>query len=572
MFPFPKARIVLLSAALGASAASAALAATITVTGAGDTAAVDGVVTLREAILSINAGTSVNADVLPVGAYGTNDRIDFNIPGGGVHTILSGSTSLTALPDLTKAMTIDGYTQPGSSPNSLAIGDNAVLRIQLGSLHILFGQTTVRGLVISAGVLMDFGVGHNTIAGNFIGVDPTGTISAGGSFGVFLYAPQNVSPTDNRIGGTDPADRNVISASVMAGIHIQTDADRQVIQGNYIGTNAAGTQAIPNLNGIEVYGNGLDHLIGGTAPGAGNLISGNSGVSIYIDGFLTTIQGNLIGTDATGSAPLGNGQPMAVDRACTVGGTVPGAGNVIAYNHGNGVIVRATDNRINGNSIFSNTGLGIDFGSQGLIANDACDGDFGPNFLQNFPVLTSAAVLGGSGTLEGTLNSTGNKTFRIEFFSNVSCDPSGYGQGQTYLGFIDVTTDPTCNAIFGPVSFPVPAGQAVFTATATDPNGNTSEFSACLPAGAKLTPTPTATPTRTATPTPTPTPTTTATPQSVRPLRPNARVVSPRPAPAPTSTPMPSFAGRPGAFVLPPRPSPTPTPTPTRTPGPSATS
>ncbi len=125
--------------------------------------------------------------------------------------------------------------------------------------------------------------------------------------------------------------------------------------------------------------------------------------------------------------------------------------------------------------MFSNAGLGIDLGADGVTPNDAGDGDTGANNLQNFPVLTSATS--GSTTIEGTLNSTPNTKFRLEFFSSTECDPSGYGEGETFLVFIDVTTDGSGNVTFT-VTFPdtVPGGHFI-TATATDPNNNTSEFS-----------------------------------------------------------------------------------------------
>lgn len=105
--------------------ASRVAGATITVTGTGDTIAVDGVVTLREAMASINSGANVNADVVPVGAYGTNDTINFLIPGAGVKTI----APLIALPTMTKTVLINGYSQPGTAVNTLAQGTNAVLKI-----------------------------------------------------------------------------------------------------------------------------------------------------------------------------------------------------------------------------------------------------------------------------------------------------------------------------------------------------------------------------------------------------------------------------------------------------------
>src|SRR5712691_5205839 len=135
-----------------ALAAADAPAATIAVTGTGDTIAVDGVVTLREAITSINNGANVNADVVAAGVYGTNDQIVFNIPGTGLQTITPNSN----LPNITKPVIIDGYTQPGSSPNTLTVGDNAVLKIDLSGVNnpgitglgIRTSNTTIRDLAM----------------------------------------------------------------------------------------------------------------------------------------------------------------------------------------------------------------------------------------------------------------------------------------------------------------------------------------------------------------------------------------------------------------------------------------
>lgn len=110
------------------------------------------------------------------------------------------------------------------------------------------------------------------------------------------------------------------------------------------------------------------------------------------------------------------------------------------------------------------------------VLNDPVPGNDG----QNFPVITSAAVAAGNATISGTLNSLANKQFRIEFFANAACGLQGYGHGQTFIGFSNVTTDGAGNASFGPLVFAVPAGQNVITSTATDiALANTSEFSQC---------------------------------------------------------------------------------------------
>jgi len=227
----------------------------------------------------------------------------------------------------------------------------------------------------------------------------------------------------------------------------------------------------------------------------GNLLSGNDGAGLSIENGANSnqVQGNLIGTKADGASALGNSQfGVLIDRASNNTLTT----NTVAFNGSSsstsaGVIVTTFDpssmingtsagNAIRQNSIYSNFGLGIDLysgGAFGVTPNDLCDGDVGANNFQNSPVLTLVSSSAGNTTIQGTLNSSPNTTFTIEFFSNVAADPSGSGEGQTYLGSTTVTTGADCNSIFS-FAFPDNPGQPVITATATDPAGNTSEFSA----------------------------------------------------------------------------------------------
>ncbi|MGI8955297.1 MAG: hypothetical protein ACR2II_00045, partial [Chthoniobacterales bacterium] len=174
-----------------------------------------------------------------------------------------------------------------------------------------------------------------------------------------------------------------------------------------------------------------------------------------------------------------------------------GEAHIVAYNPGannpfgaakGGIIVGddfslSLGTSILGNAIFANSGLGIDLGGNGATPNDTGDGDTGPNNLQNFPVLTSASIAGGTATIAGTLNSSANTQFPVEFFANAACDPSGFGEGQTFIGRINVTTNSSGNASFS-VMLPTAVTGGNITATATDPAGNTSEFSACFAATA----------------------------------------------------------------------------------------
>jgi hypothetical protein len=401
---------------------------------------------------------------------------------------------------VTKPVTIDGYSQGAATPNSLAVGNNAVLLIEIdgsnagsisaGLLAIGGGNSTVKGLVINGALggssygLEIEGVG-NTVTGNFIGSDPTGTIARGnGCQGL------HVGGSNNTIGGLSLGDRNVISATGGCGgnVSVAGSANNQILN-NYLGTNAAGTASLGGSGGVVLGTGSTGNTIGGTTAAARNVISGNSvGVTMF-DPTTTgnIVEGNFIGTDASGAFAVPNHIGVQFGSAPasgnTIGGTAANAGNVIAFNTGVGVLMfgapPGTGNAVLGNSIFSNGGLGIDLGNDGVTANDACDADTGPNNLQNFPVITSVTAGAGSTTIQGTLNSAANTTYRIEFFANDACEPSGFGQGRNFLGFVMVPTDGTCNGSFNttlPVSV---APTALLTATATDPNNNTSEFSTC---------------------------------------------------------------------------------------------
>ena len=479
--------------ALAMLVAASAPSATITVTSAADTHA-SGQCTLREAIVAANTNTASGGSPGDCAAGDPgHDTIEFAIPGAGVHTIAPASP----FPAITEAVTIDGYSQPGASPNTLAVGDDAAIRIEIdgsgagsvngGLLTIQAGPSTIQGLSVNRvpggnSSAIRAAAAASTISGNFIGVDPSGAIARpNGCNGV------RIESSGNTIGGATPAARNIISATGGCGINLEIPGDDNVVRGNIIGTNAAGTAALGGL-GIDLADGATGNTIGGTTPAESNLISGNGLGGIRIRDAGTTgnkIQGNLIGTNPAGTGPLPNGYGFEISNGAhdnAVGGDFVSAGNVIAFNVA-GVRILSTSgsgNAVLSNSIFSNSapfgtspGLGIDLGDDGVTANDPKDADTGPNGLQNFPVLTSVT---GSG-VEGTLSSAPNADYTIQFFANASCDPSGYGEGQTLIQTAVVSTNAAGSVSFG-ASMTVPPGQAV-TATATDAAGNTSEFSPC---------------------------------------------------------------------------------------------
>jgi titin len=510
-------------------------------------------------------------------SLGVTNFIQFAIPpldSNTVQTITlpASSSGLSPLPPISRRVVIDGYSQPGAISNANAIGDHAKILIKIDASAyngFLFGPilnlnsgsdgSIVRGLAIvesgNSATMLNLGSQSNTISGNFLGVDTDGVTLSGSGYVVQVSGGMS----GNIIGGTSLGARNVMASGAGVGgftALIYNRGDKTVIQGNYLGLNAAGTAAlgscprgihvsagfgvmvggtnggagniinagtvgvmvanedlsIPdnavvqgNLIGTDATGTiafraltygiqlqtSVGTLIGGSNAGAGNVIS-SAGDGIFIANSPTgaLIQGNKIGTDATGTVPLGNSscgiEVYSLNTSTTngtIGGTGAGQGNIIAFNHLNGVGIAGPNTgwSILGNSIHDNGLLGITLtgcGTTTPTTNDSCGTLDGPNHRQMFPVITGVSSSGGNVTLSGSLNSTSNKTYRLEFFANPACGSNGFGQGTVFLGFTNVTTDASCSALFA-ATLPNPSGFANFTATATDTNGNTSEFSAC---------------------------------------------------------------------------------------------
>jgi hypothetical protein len=434
---------------------------------------------LREAIVGANASPG-------------QDRVIFNIPGAGAQVI----SVLSPLPQITDSLEIDGYTQPGAKPNSQVIGSDAVILIQLegtqnspDGLTINAPNCTIRGLAltnfiqhnpffVNGGVAIAArGGSGNKIEGCFIGINADGTTARPNGRGV------DIATSGTLVGGTSPAKRNVVSGNAILGLLVTVDGT--LIAGNYIGTDATGTQAVPNPAGIQVAGPPhTTSLVGGTAPGAANLISGNQigvGLGAAPNGLIAgvadgvIVQGNLIGTAANGVDALGNGQGIVINGSHNlIGGSTASAGNVVAFNGFNGVVVRdGTGNSILSNSIYSNTPVNLSLSPAGqAVPNDIGDGDFGPNNLQNFPAIESVAIANNSASIKGNLNSTPNTQFTIQLFSE---SQSLTDSRQTYLGSTNVTTNGNGDASFTAV-VPVPDPDVRINATATNAAGDTSEF------------------------------------------------------------------------------------------------
>ncbi len=506
---------------------------------------------LRQAILDANA------------AFNAGDRIAFNIPDAGPHTIYP----LTMLPTITDSVVIDGFSQPGAATNSLAEGNDAVLKIRINGisttgfapdgLRIQANGCEVRGLCIirfgNDGIEIT-GVSGTVIVGCQVGIDLGGSTQQNSSAGVHL-----INAPASRIGGTSPWERNVVSGNFGPGIHFEgTGSSNGIVQGNFIGTGLLGTNAVPNSTyGILI--DASDVLIGGSAPGARNILSGNFGggvVTVFGEPQAVQVVGNFIGTDVTGTRAVPNtsgagisfntganhriggttvaernlisgnasygislGSPgggqtrilgnwIGLDRngaalsnsssgvligsnSNQVGGVLAGEANIIAHNVGSGVWVNSgVKNSVRRNLIFGNTGspgLGIDLGSTGVTTNDLNDSDSGANNLQNFPVPTAATINAASTRIQGTFQGAPGQAFDLDFYSCRTPDPSGHGEGETFLGSGTVLTDGGGHGVFD-VTLPVAAVGRYLAATATDALGNSSEFSAAFAAASTLQP------------------------------------------------------------------------------------
>jgi hypothetical protein len=462
-------------------------AATFNVTNTSDS----GAGSLRQAITDANANAGV-------------DTIAFNVTGAGcdgagVCTI----TPATQLPIITSPVLIDGYTQSGASPNTNAQGAlNTVLKIVVSGanlpgangLAIVAGSagSTIRGLVVNGG----FNVGifsqssnGNIVRGCFIGTNASGTAASPNAVGVAVGSSDGFT-----IGGPSPADRNLISGN---GGNIQIGSANSTVEGNLVGPDISAVAALgPTVDSLVIAGSTggtviRRNVVGGASRGMvlGNIADATTGM---------TVEGNWIGTDPSETAHIGNIVGVQLNgRDVHVGGPSPGQGNVIAFNDG-GVFVaydfsNITGNTIRGNSIYSNgdasatpgaSTLGIDLdqvgGSGNMTPNDLDDPDMGPNLLQNFPLISSVVSAGGDTTIHGWLNSTPSSQFTIDFYANGAClgRPQDYYEGKQYIGSALVSTDgngdTSIDAVLSGVTV---TSDQVVTATATDANGNTSEFS-----------------------------------------------------------------------------------------------
>lgn len=512
---------------------------------------------LRQAITDANASPGLDTITFAIGATGSQQTIQ----------------PATALPSITSPVVLDGWSQGGagySGPPLIEL--NGALAGSYG-LRITSGGSTVRGLAINgftSGVIL-LTAGGNWIYGNYIGTNMAGETAVANTTGIAINADSstNIIGT-NGDGVGDNAEGNLISGNGDWGIlFAQMGTAGNVVAGNKIGTNAAGTTAVPNGSNSSsragIYLGGTGNRIGANSDGIAddlerNLISGNNGGGIAVNSqanpaaAANVIAGNYIGTDNTGlaalpnsgsgissfsgpnynvvirgnviagnggggiavsglnqseitgsfigvgadgSTPLGNGSPASSGSVYgiyisgsdnQIGGSAPGEGNIIAHQtaggafRADGIAIGSAGvrNRLRGNAIYANKDLGIDLNDDNTVnPNDDGDGDSGANNLQNYPVLAFAqSYVNGETVITGTMNSQSNTTYDLDFYTSAAADDTGYGEGEDYLGADQVTTDASGMVTFT-ITLPgvtMPAGQFV-TATTTDPDGSTSEFS-----------------------------------------------------------------------------------------------
>ena len=427
-----------------------------------------------------NGGTGIDVEghdnSIGAAAPGAGNLVSGNV-GTGIDISFDGAFANTVRSNLV------GTVADGSS----ALPNQRGLRV-MGD-----GNTIGPGNVISGNTSDGLAIGgeeedaiSTEVVGNTIGLDSAGLAPVPNENGIVVTTLSDATV----IGGTAPGAGNFITGNDGVGVNVVNATNAVLLYGNRIGVTVTG---FGEGNGVGVRLNGANgNAIGGPTAAHGNVIAASDDANVWLDGGASnnSVAGNWIGTDTTGTEDLGALNTGLRISGSAAGNTI-GPGNVIAFNGSTatGLTITGADstgNTITQNSIYSNVSLGIDLGEDNVTPNDPGDADAGPNGLQNFPVLTTAASAAGTTLVQGTLASVPDQTYRVEFFSSPDCDPAGNGEGKTFLGFTDVTQLVGSVPVVASLDTEVPFGQVV-TATATNvANGNTSEFSACVvvaPAG-----------------------------------------------------------------------------------------
>jgi CSLREA domain-containing protein len=438
------------------------------------------------------AGTS-NATGIAISGSGSSNTIGGDVP--ALRNVISGNAAAGIVLDGSEVtfMTIEGNfigtNAAGAAPLPNAIGIN-ILNGSWGHVigcAVLDGDNVISGNT-GDGVSINFSH-NNTLTGNFIGTDKTGMSAIPNGTGVAVNQSSN-----NFIGSANPGQGNVISGNLGEGVELLSSSQNSVL-GNFIGVAVDGTTALGNgSHGIEIYvptaGSSTDNTIGSRVIVVPPSDKPNTTAGRLANTVAATKQNattarrtsaNSSGKQTETSSSLGRRAAHQLPGTERPQDTNTSGPNIIANNGGDGVRVSSNgdvNNLIAGNSIYSNSGLGINLGNDGVTANDPPpDADEGPNHLQNFPVITSA--IADTQTITGTLASHSDDG-RIDFYANPTCDGSGNGEGKIYLGSTGWSAGGNGLASFSFLSgVPFTAGQ-VITATATDGSNNTSEFSLCF--------------------------------------------------------------------------------------------
>ena len=385
----------------------------------------DGKISLREAMLAANNSANV----------GGPDRIYFNIAGAGVQTI----NLTSALPNVTGAVIIDGSTQPGFAGTPLIALNGTSAGATSSGLTLAAGSagSTIRSLAIYGFGFAEIkisGSSNNLIAGDFLGTDASGTVAKGGWAGINIQS----SSSNNIIGGTTAADRNIISGNSSDGVQIQdAGTNGNIVEGNYIGLDVTGTLDLGNTQkGVSLWGTASNNTIGGTAVGAGNVISGNNGLGIEVSDAGSTgnlVQGNLIGTNAAGTAAIGNsGQGVFITNSAsgnTIGGTTASARNVISGNTGNGISVTSSSS----NELIEGNYIGLNAAGTAAIANLASGisvDSTSNNLTIGGTVAGAGNVISGNSSVGIWLNSTSGTLVQGNYIGLNAAGTAAVGNGQ----------------------------------------------------------------------------------------------------------------------------------------------
>ena len=425
-------------------------------------------------------------------------EVGFSIAGSGPHTI----TLTDVLDPVEGTVTIDGTTEPGYA---------GVPQIQLNGLGLsgsydgdpAWGlRLTSDGNVVRALALYGFkGTGitiegdGNQVSSCYVGTNVSEAAGLGSEGAGILIRGAG----GNVIGGDNSSDGNVISGNGSHGVWL-VDADDSLIAGNLVGTGGGGDTGVPNQGSGVVVDGGDGVRIGGIAPQSRNTISGNGEHGIVIRGDASdfAVEGNRIGLAADTATDLGNGQHGIEIRGGVsggrVGGSENGAGNFVAFNSGAGVALVDAEGgggqtpqgvAVVGNSTFSNDGLGVDLGVDGVTPNDGVgDADAGPNGLINTPVFQSI-TLGLGMQAQVLIEGEPNERYRLELFANTACDASGSGEGETFIYSGEVQLTGSGTTVYSANVTGLFAAGTPFTATLTHlPGagsvlGASSEFSPC---------------------------------------------------------------------------------------------